>query len=110
MNVRELLLLSPYRFPAQNPLMLGDADSACFVNAHAALWHPAALLKKIGPPRLASPYDHEQPVQGYIYALPETPPLVLPDDWDERVRAAGALAFRATADRSTTVDRKSTRL
>src|SRR5262249_46964202 len=49
------------------------------------------------------PYDHEQPLAGHVYALPENPPPVLPDDWDERVRDAGALVFRATTDRPATL-------
>src|SRR3954452_22011014 len=103
MSARELTLLTPYRLPTQNTLYLGDEDVATFLNGCAALWHPAALAGAAGPPRLASPYDHEQPAAGHVYAVPETPPLFLPDDWDERVRAAGAVAFRATPDRAATL-------
>src|ERR1700719_5413662 len=103
MSARELLLPSPYRVPAQNALMLGDADSACFLNGDTALWHPAAVLGPSGPPRVPSPYDHEQPTQGHIYALPESPPLVLPDEWEQRVREAGAIAFHATSEREATL-------
>ena len=38
-----------------------------------------------------------------MYALPEMPPLYLPDDWDERVRAAGSIVFRAGPDRDVTL-------
>ncbi len=103
MSVRELILLSPYRFPSQNPLMLGSEDTAAFLQGFSALWHPAALKGASGPLRVGSPYDYEQPSAGHVYAVPETPPLVLPDDWDQRVREAGAVAFRATADRATTL-------
>src|SRR4051794_26076572 len=103
MSTRELFLLSPYRLPTQNTLYLGDDDVAAFLNGHAALWHPAAVLGAAGPPRIASPYDHEQPTAGHVYAVPESPPLVLPDDWDQRVRDAGAAAFRATPDRAATL-------
>src|SRR5206468_3974840 len=103
MNPRELLLLSPYRVPAQHSQMLGNEDTAAFLNAYTALWHPAALQGAAGPPQIASPYDHEQPTAGHIYAIPESPPLILPDDWDQRVVDAGAIAFRATADRETTL-------
>jgi hypothetical protein len=103
MSPRELILLSPYRLPAQNPLMLGNDDIAAFLNGCSALWHPAALHGASSPPRFGSPYDFEQPTAGHIYAVPESPPLVLPDDWDQRVRDAGAVAFRATADRATTL-------
>jgi hypothetical protein len=104
MSNRELILLSPYRFPAQSAQYLGDDDVACLLNGCAALWHPAALLGANGPPRLASPYDHEEPSAGHVYAVPENPPLVLPDDWEHRVRAAGAAFFRATPDRRETLD------
>jgi hypothetical protein len=104
MNARELILLSPYRVPTQNTLYLGDEEVAAFLNGYTALWHPAALVGASAPPRLGSPYDFEQPTAGHIYAVPDNPPLVLPDDWDERVRAAGALAFRATVDRHTTLE------
>jgi alpha-mannosidase len=103
MSSRELVVLTPYRFPAQNPLMLSSEDSAALLNAYSALWHPAALPGATGPPRLGSPYDYEKPIAGHVYALPETPPLVLPDDWDQRVRDAGAIAFRASADRQGTL-------
>src|SRR5437870_6907629 len=103
MSQRELVLLSPYTVPAENPLLLGSEDVAAFMNGYSALWYPAVLQAAGAPPRIASPYDHEQPSQGAIYAVPETPPLVLPDDWDERVRSAGAIAFRSTSDRATTL-------
>jgi hypothetical protein len=103
MHQPELVLLSPYRLPAQNPLVLSNEDMACWMNAHSALWHPAALWGAANPPRIDSAYDHEQPRPGFIYALPLTPPLLLPDDWDERVRRVGAVAFRATADRRATL-------
>jgi hypothetical protein len=99
MSTRELILLSPYRLPGQNSLSLGDDDAASFLNAWSALWHPALLAGAGGPPKTASAYDHEQPSAGQVYALPESPPLLLPDDWDQRVRDAGALAFRAGPDR-----------
>src|SRR5437764_1243635 len=98
MSPRELILLSPYRFPAQNPLMLSSEDVGAFMNGYSALWHPAALQGATGPPRISSPYDYEQPNVGHIYALPENPPPVLPDDWEQRVRNSQAIAFRATPD------------
>lgn len=104
MKSRELLLLSPYRLPGKDALMLGNEDVAAFLNAYTALWHPAALWGTAAPPRVGSPYDYEQPSPGHIYALPDSPPLFLPDEWDERVRAAGACAFKATPDRATTLD------
>ncbi len=158
MNARHLILLSPYRLPTQSTLYVGDDEVAAFLNAYAALWHPAALalalpavsaepapapasdlfdqdsppseaLPEEAPegemapdygyssgesapsadaafanlPALASPYDHEQPQPGHVYAVPDVPPLMLPDDWEERVRAAGAVAFKATADRAKTL-------
>jgi hypothetical protein len=103
MNPRELILLSPYRLPAQNASMLASDDAAAFLHAYTAAWHPAALRGASGPPKIGSPYDYEQPAAGHVYAVPETPPLILPDDWDERVRQAGAIAFRATVDRQATL-------
>src|SRR5262249_21927370 len=99
---RELILLSPYRLPGSNPLMLSQEDVGAFLHGYLALWHPAALVGAAGPPRVGSPYDHEQPTAGHVYAVPESPPLLLPDDWDERVHQAGATAFRVTDDRTTT--------
>jgi hypothetical protein len=104
MNARELILLSPYRVPTHNTLYLGDEEVAAFLNGYTALWHPAALIGASTPPRLGSPYDYEQPVAGHIYAVPDNPPLVLPDDWEERVRAAGALVFHATPNRQATLE------
>jgi hypothetical protein len=103
MSTRELILLSPYRVPTHNTLYLGDEEVAAFLNGYTALWHPAALVGSAGPPRVGSPYDYEQPTTDHIYAVPDNPPLMLPDDWEERVRAAGARFFRCTADRTTTL-------
>src|SRR5262249_2500003 len=103
MSVRELVVLSPYRLPTQSPLVLAPEEMAAWCNAYSALWHPAALWQAAGPPRADSPYDHEQPRPGHVYALPEAPPLMLPDNWDERVRQAGAVSFVATTDRPATL-------
>lgn len=103
MSARELILLSPYRLPGQHALFLSNEDCAAFLNGLAALWHPAALCGAGRTPHIESPYDHEQPVSGHIYCVPESPPLVLPDDWDDRVRDAGAVVFRATGDRTQTL-------
>ncbi len=100
---RELILLSPYTPPAHHALTLGADDTACWLNAWTALWHPAALAGAVGPPRWASPYDFDTPVEGHLYAVPDSPPLYLADDWEDRVRAAGAAVVHAAADRETTL-------
>ena len=103
MSQHELILLSPYRLPTHHTLYLADDDVAAFLNGLAALWHPAALRGAAGPPRVASPYDHEQPRPNCVYAAPEHPPLLLPDDWTARVKAAGSVAFKAYPDRDVTL-------
>src|SRR5579885_435635 len=104
MNPRELILLSPYRLPGANALMLGSEDIGAFLSGWSALWHPAALHGAGALPRIGSPYDYEAPSAGHLYAAPDSPPLLLPDDWRHRVHEAGALAFDATADRGATLD------
>ena len=99
----ELILLSPYRYPAQSPLTLANEDMAAWLNAMTALWHPAVLWQSKGPLRCDSPYDHEQPRPGCIYVVPESPPSYLPEDWDRRVRDAGSIAFKSTPDREQTL-------
>ncbi len=103
MKPRELILLNPYSFPGANALVLSNEDMACWLNGFTALWHPAALWQAARPPRCDTPYDYENPQAGHVYAVPESPPLILPDDWDQRVQAAGAVAFRATPDRQGTL-------
>jgi hypothetical protein len=100
---RELILLSPYTPPTNYPLSLGADETSAWLHAWSALWHPAAIAGAVGPPRVASPYDHEQPTAGHVYAVPESPPLYLSDDWDDRVRQAGAAAFRSGWDRASTL-------
>src|SRR5579883_578183 len=103
MNPRELILLSPYQFPAQNSSMIGSDEVGDFLNGYSALWHPAALRGASGPPRIASPYDYDEPGAGHLYAMPENPSVYQPEDWDFRVRDAGAAAFRSLADREVTL-------
>jgi hypothetical protein len=103
MNQPELVLLSPYRLPTQSPQVLSAEDMASWLNGYSALWHPAALWGAAGPPHVDPAYDHEQPRPGHVYAVPQSPPLLLPEDWEQRVRAAGAASFHATPDRKTTV-------
>src|SRR6516225_5475988 len=83
--------------------MIANEDVGAFLNGYTALWHPAVALGAAAPPRVGSPYDHEQPAANHVYAVPDSPPLFLPDDWDQRVRDAGAVAFRCTLDRETTL-------
>src|SRR5262245_16023661 len=103
MNMRELVLLSPYRYPAQYAMTMSDEDMAAWLNGFTALWHPALLWQAGAPPRCDTTYDHETPKPGCLYALPESPPAYLPDDWETRVKEAGSLVFRATPDRATTL-------
>ncbi len=98
MPKHELILLSPYRLPGQSSLVLGDDDMAAWLNGYTALWHPAFLWNAQAPPRCDTQYDHETPRGACIYALPESPPLYLPDDWQERVLAAGSASFRVGAE------------
>ena len=104
MSTHELILLSPYRLPTHHTLYLADEDVCAFLNGHAALWHPAALHGATSPPRIASPYDHEQPQPNCIYATPDHPPLLLPDDWNFRVKTAGSVAFKAVPGREATLN------
>jgi hypothetical protein len=99
----ELILLSPYRLPTQSTQMLANDDVASFLNGYVCLWHPAAVHGAHRPPVVASPYDYEQPRPRQIFAIPESPPLLLPDDWDQRVIGAHAIAFRSTPSRETTL-------
>ena len=103
MSTHELVLLSPYRFPAQYAMTLSDEDMAAWLNGYTALWHPALLWQAKAAPRCEATYDHETPKPGFIYALPEAPPSYLPDDWEERVRQAGSIMFRTTPDRTATL-------
>lgn len=104
MNPRELFLLSPYRLSTHHSVTLGDDEAAAFLNGYAALWHPALLRGAAAAPRVVSPYEYEQPTAGHIYSVPQTPPPLLPDDWEERATAAGAAFFAPSADRSATLE------
>ena len=103
MNPRQLILLSPYRLPTDSTLYMADEEVASILSGHAALWHPAALAVASTLPRLAMPYEHEDPVGEAVYAVPENASLNLPDDWASRARAAGAVVFAATPDRAQTL-------
>ena len=103
MKTHELILLSPYKFPAQYAMTLSDEDMAAWLNGFTALWHPAVMWQASAPPRCETTYDHETPKSGMLYALPETPPSYFSDDWAERVKQAGSIVFKATPDRAATL-------
>ncbi len=103
MSDRSLFLLSPYRLPTNHQILLNEDEMAAWLNGFVVLWHPALLWGTAHPPSVASQYDHEQPTAGHVYAMPESPPLFLPDDWPLRVRGAGAYHFPAVADRADTL-------
>jgi len=96
---RPLHLLSPYRLPTSYPLQMGADEVAAWLNGYAALWHPAALAGSAAVPTTSNTYDHDTPLPGAVYCVPQGPHLYQPDDWRDRVRAAGAVAFHGTADR-----------
>jgi hypothetical protein len=99
---RKLVLLSSYRLPTQSTAYYADEEVAAFLNGWSALWHPLALHGADEAPHIASPYDHEQPQPGHVYALPDNPSVALPADWQEKARAGGAVFFESTADRART--------
>ena len=101
---RQLLLISPYRLPTHSQVYLNAEEMAAWLNGYLMLWHPALLLDCPRPPSVASPYDHERPNPGQVFAVPENPTLYVPDDWGERIRAAGALRFTASPTREATRD------
>src|SRR5262245_6134654 len=73
MKPRQPILLPPYRLPTESTLYLGDEEVAAFLNGWRALWHPAALACAESLPRLASPYDYEEPTDGLLIGIPDNP-------------------------------------
>ncbi|MDB5311655.1 MAG: hypothetical protein JWO38_5857 [Gemmataceae bacterium] len=104
MTDRQLHLLSPYRLPTSYPLQLTGDEAAAWLNGYLALWHPAALAGATQPPQVSNTYDHDTPGPGFVYCVPQGPHLYQPDDWADRVAAAGAVRFPASSDRGETVD------
>jgi hypothetical protein len=104
------LCLPPPRPPAEQPDLFAEGEQPSFeetsypegTEAFDDSTDSPTAPATWQPPLIASPYDHEQPQPGYVYAVPESPPPMLPDDWEQRVREAGAVAFRAGADREQT--------
>ena len=103
MSERRLLLLSPYRLPTHHQILLNEDEMAAWLNGYMVLWHPAVLLGAREAPKVDSPYDHEMPNAGQVFAVAESPPLFQPDDWPYRVQSAGSVRFTATADRAGTL-------
>lgn len=98
----EAHLLSAYRPPTSYPVSLDPAESAAWLSGYFALWHPAVLSRIGGPPRASGVYEHDQPGDGFIFAVPQEGIIQLPGDWDGRVREAGGVTFRPTADLTAT--------
>lgn len=84
--------------------MLGDEEVAAYLNGYLSLWHPLLVLRSERPPRIASPYDHEDPKARQIFACPDDPPMYLPDDWQQKVEQVGAVAYHVTDDRDATFE------
>ena len=103
MSERRLLLLSPYRLPTHHQIHLNEDEMAAWLNGFVVLWHPALLFGAKEAPKVDSPYDHEMPSAGQVFAVAEAPPLFQPDDWPYRVISAGAIRFVATPDRAATL-------
>lgn len=99
---REAFLLSPYRPPTSYPVSLNPDEASAWLAGYFALWHPAILRDLPQPPQAASSYDHDQPLEGAIYIVPDGPHLYQPDDWSDRIRAANAVSTTATPNRSET--------
>jgi hypothetical protein len=74
MSDRLRFLLSPYRLPTNHTVYLNDDEMSAWLNGYVCLWHPAILLGAKNPPRVDSCYDHDPPVAGRIYLMPESPP------------------------------------
>jgi hypothetical protein len=104
MTTAEAHLLSPYRPPTSYPVSLNPDEAASWLCGYFALWHPAVLARVGRPPAASSSYDHDQPGEGNVYAVPEGPHLYQPDDWQGRVKEAKAVSFRTTADRAETLE------
>lgn len=100
MSDRQLHLLSPYRMPTTYPLQLTGDEAASWLNGYLSLWHPAALALGCQPPQTSNTYDHDTPGAGFIYCVPQGPHLYQPDDWPERVQAAGAIRYATSPDRA----------
>lgn len=99
----ELILLSTFSFPSHSSPYLEDEDVTCFLNGWVTLWHPALLINADGLAKITDPHDHDPPSAGHVYAVPEVPHSHLPEDWEEKVREVGAIAFTATTDREQTL-------
>lgn len=90
MGGRRLVMLSAYRMPTHYPLMLGEEDTAAWLHAYRALWHPDLLRDAAALPEIADPQDHYDPQPGCVYSIPTSPFHHLPEDWDERLVAVGS--------------------
>lgn len=100
---RQLYLLSAYKLSTSYPMQQTHDEVASWLNGHAALWHPAALVGATQQPAYTSPYDHTDPRTGFVYCIPDGPHVFLPDDWNSRAETARSIVFKATASRSETL-------
>src|SRR5207245_2302790 len=93
MSARELILLSPYRLPAQNPLMLGEADVACFLNASTE-WAESAPLLDTPPETIAAffaiGFGHRT-IETLFEAMEHENTLASADFWQDIQSAVAAL-------------------
>jgi hypothetical protein len=103
MSDRLRFLLSPYRLPTHHTVYLNEDEMSAWLNGYAALWHPALVLGSSKPPGIDSCYDHDPPVAGRVYMVPESPPQFMANDWPDRIALNGALKVTALPDRPATL-------
>ena len=102
---RELILLSAYTPPTQHALSLAAEDTACWLNAWTALWHPAALAGADRPAEMGIALRPRSADRGtHLRRSRNAGRRTCPAIGTDRVRNAGAAVFSATADRAVTLD------
>lgn len=102
MSQRELLLISPHRFPTRQPGELPAEEMAAFLNGYLSLWHPTVLQGTGEPPKIVDVGAAHSLHEGQLLVVPAQPGSYLPEDWTDRVKQAGARCYSATSDRAET--------
>ena len=90
MKFQDLIILLPCQSLEDFSLDRTAADAEEILSAYSALWHPALLASAQDVPNWVRAEDPPEDPAGHLVMLPSSSQTLLPSEWPQRARSAGA--------------------